>query len=492
MAAFDFPNSPSVNDQYTANGVTFKWNGTIWQRISASSGAQGTTGSAGPTGAQGAPAGLTISTSAPGSPSAGDMWWDSDAGLFLTYYNDGNSSQWVELNQGPKGAQGATGSTGAQGATGPTGAQGAAGAQGATGAAGSNASISSNADNRVITGGSGTNLVGESSLTYGSGLDVGGSGGVTISYSGGNLTMNSAGRIYIGNGGNGSSPMFANVSDTNTGIFFPAADTFAVTTGGTEKLRIDSSGTTFSFSPDSTTPNIKWRSNDTNWFGSLNQSVAGSTISTILSTGGDWSASGTTYSATKAIASFPTGALVLHNQYNSDATGAQLVFLNKAGGSSTTDGTVSERLRIHSTGRTQVNLPSTSGSSSAISTAQAIVGTKHIHTVYHNFNSTNSGLAINSVIPTNSTGTVDIMGGWANGNGITFKRFVWCASGDTAISQVFSTGASRYGVSVSISTPTMSISGDYVNFNFTFSDSQGSKMEKLKIHFEYHKQFYVI
>ena len=117
MAAFDFPNSPSVNDQYTANGVTFKWNGTIWQRISASSGAQGTTGSTGPTGAQGAAAGLTISTSAPGSPSAGDMWWDSDAGLFLTYYNDGNSSQWVELNQGPKGAQGATGPTGAQGAT---------------------------------------------------------------------------------------------------------------------------------------------------------------------------------------------------------------------------------------------------------------------------------------------------------------------------------------------------------------------------------------
>ena len=40
------------------------------------------------------------------------------------------------------------------------------GAQGATGAAGSNASISSNADNRVITGGSGTNLVGEANLTF--------------------------------------------------------------------------------------------------------------------------------------------------------------------------------------------------------------------------------------------------------------------------------------------------------------------------------------
>ena len=166
MAAFDFPNSPSNGDTYTANGVTFTWNGTIWQRTSASTGAQGGTGPTGAQGSQGTAAGLTIGTSAPGSPSAGDMWWDSDSGLFLTYYNDGNSSQWVELNQGPMGAQGATGPTGAQGATGPTGAQGAAGAQGATGAAGSNASISSNADNRLITGGSGTNLVGEANLTF--------------------------------------------------------------------------------------------------------------------------------------------------------------------------------------------------------------------------------------------------------------------------------------------------------------------------------------
>ena len=25
MAAFDFPNSPNVNDQHTDNGITFKW-----------------------------------------------------------------------------------------------------------------------------------------------------------------------------------------------------------------------------------------------------------------------------------------------------------------------------------------------------------------------------------------------------------------------------------------------------------------------------------
>ena len=38
------------------------------------------TGDAGATGAQGAAAGLTISTGAPSSPSAGDLWWDSDDG----------------------------------------------------------------------------------------------------------------------------------------------------------------------------------------------------------------------------------------------------------------------------------------------------------------------------------------------------------------------------------------------------------------------------
>ena len=31
-------------------------------------------------------------------------------------------------------------------------------------------------------------------------------------------------------------------ADTNTGVFFPAADTVAVTTGGSERLRVDSSG----------------------------------------------------------------------------------------------------------------------------------------------------------------------------------------------------------------------------------------------------------
>ena len=96
-----------------------------------------------------------------------------------------------------------------------------------------------------------------------------------------------------------------------------------------EKLRITSGGTLFSYSPDDTTPNFKFRSNDTNWHGALNQSVEGGTITSFLSCGGDWSANGTTYSATKALAAYPTSAIAIHNQYNSSWE-VSFVFLTKS------------------------------------------------------------------------------------------------------------------------------------------------------------------
>ena len=37
-------------------------------------------------------------------------------------------------------------------------------------------------------------------------------------------------------------PALTTTGDTNTGIYYPAADTFAVTTGGTERYRVDASG----------------------------------------------------------------------------------------------------------------------------------------------------------------------------------------------------------------------------------------------------------
>jgi hypothetical protein len=42
-----------------------------------------------------------------------------------------------------------------------------------------------------------------------------------------------------------SNPSYSNVDDTNTGMFFPAADTIAFAEGGTEAMRITSSGNLF-------------------------------------------------------------------------------------------------------------------------------------------------------------------------------------------------------------------------------------------------------
>jgi len=42
--------------------------------------------------------------------------------------------------------------------------------------------------------------------------------------------------------GSASAPSLYPMNDTNTGVFFPAADTVAISTGGTERLRVNSSG----------------------------------------------------------------------------------------------------------------------------------------------------------------------------------------------------------------------------------------------------------
>jgi len=74
-------------------------------------------------------------------------------------------TQGTQGTQGITGTQGIQGITGTQGTTGTQGIQGILGTQGTTGTSGS-ATLSNNADNRVITGGSGTNLNGESNLTF--------------------------------------------------------------------------------------------------------------------------------------------------------------------------------------------------------------------------------------------------------------------------------------------------------------------------------------
>ena len=71
---------------------------------------------AGPPGPPGPPgvAGLDISETPPTSPApvAGDLWWESDTGHLYVYYDDGDSSQWVAVSQGPAGSPGSPGTPG--------------------------------------------------------------------------------------------------------------------------------------------------------------------------------------------------------------------------------------------------------------------------------------------------------------------------------------------------------------------------------------------
>ena len=81
--AIDFPGTPEVDDEYTYNGQTYIWNGTVWRLVRTSAvgptgptgpagldstaiGEIGPTGPTGPTGATGAPSNVTGPTGAIG------------------------------------------------------------------------------------------------------------------------------------------------------------------------------------------------------------------------------------------------------------------------------------------------------------------------------------------------------------------------------------------------------------------------------------------
>jgi len=91
--AINFPNSPSNGATHTAAGQTFTYDGTVWNPQS------------------GTP--VSTGTSAPSSPSPGDLWFDTSDGTLYFYYADGSSNQWVGVS-GPAGAAGTDASGGGQ------------------------------------------------------------------------------------------------------------------------------------------------------------------------------------------------------------------------------------------------------------------------------------------------------------------------------------------------------------------------------------------
>jgi hypothetical protein len=82
MATFNFPSSPNVGQLYTVGTRTWIWNGIAWATAPFSGG--GTSS-------------ISVQSTAPQSPKAGDLWYDTnvDGGLFV-YYQDLDSSQWIQ------------------------------------------------------------------------------------------------------------------------------------------------------------------------------------------------------------------------------------------------------------------------------------------------------------------------------------------------------------------------------------------------------------
>ena len=74
LADVDLSTSPS-------NGDVLQFNGFNWTAANL-----------------GTVANATISDTAPGSPTAGDLWWESDKGRLKIYYNDTDSQQWVDAS----------------------------------------------------------------------------------------------------------------------------------------------------------------------------------------------------------------------------------------------------------------------------------------------------------------------------------------------------------------------------------------------------------
>jgi len=86
--------------------------GTIIYTYDASAGVWNSNSAAGPTLT---PATVTTSDTAPTNPNNGDMWFDSSVGKTFIWYDDGTSTQWVQMSPntqtGPAGADGADGSS---------------------------------------------------------------------------------------------------------------------------------------------------------------------------------------------------------------------------------------------------------------------------------------------------------------------------------------------------------------------------------------------
>ena len=98
------------------------------------------------------------------------------------------------------------------------------------------------ATTQVIFNDGGTNLAGDAGLVYNKTTDTLTAGNATITGAATVGTTLGVTGVSTFAAGTALLPALTTTGDTNTGIYYPAADTFAVTTGGTERYRVDSAG----------------------------------------------------------------------------------------------------------------------------------------------------------------------------------------------------------------------------------------------------------
>jgi hypothetical protein len=131
--AIDFPNSPSLNQSFTAGGSTWIWDGIAWNLQRITTGAQGPQGEVGPQGPTGpvGPQGTSINVKASVAtvallPATGNSAndariVDADGDLYIWGGSSWTSAGQIVGPQGPQGIQGIQGIQGLTGATGPSG-----------------------------------------------------------------------------------------------------------------------------------------------------------------------------------------------------------------------------------------------------------------------------------------------------------------------------------------------------------------------------------
>jgi hypothetical protein len=75
--ALNFPNAPAAGDEFEDNGLTWVFDGTVWNAalVNGSS--------------------VVCADAPPAAPSPGDLWFDSVGGQLYVSYDDGTSQQWV-------------------------------------------------------------------------------------------------------------------------------------------------------------------------------------------------------------------------------------------------------------------------------------------------------------------------------------------------------------------------------------------------------------